>query len=118
MLTIAAILLVLCGLVHSILGERYLLSRLFKRDNLPHLFGSDAFTKGTLRFAWHITTFCWFGFAALLLLLPDSTALLLTVGLIFLASGLLSAYYTKGKHLSWLVFFAISALSFGRIVAG
>ena len=44
MLTIAAILLVLCGVVHSILGERYLLSRLFKRDNLPHLFGSDAFT--------------------------------------------------------------------------
>ncbi len=117
MLTIAAILLVLCGLVHSILGERYLLRRLFKRDNLPHLFGSVAFTKGTLRFAWHITTFCWFGFAALLLLLPDSTVLLLTVGLIFLASGVLSAYYSKGKHLSWLVFFAISALSFGSMVA-
>ena len=116
MLTIAAILLMLCGVVHSVLGERYLLRRLFKRDNLPHLFGSDAFTKGTLRFAWHITTFCWFGFAALLLLLPQSTALLLTVGLIFLASGVLSAYYTKGKHLSWLVFFVISALSFGSIV--
>jgi hypothetical protein len=116
MLIVAAILLLLCGVVHSVLGERYLLSRLFKRDNLPHLFGSDAFTKGTLRFAWHITTLCWFGFAALLLLLPDSTVLLLTVGLIFLASGVLSAYYTKGKHLSWLVFFAISALSFGSIV--
>jgi len=116
MLIIAAVLLVLCGLVHSVLGERYLLMRLFKRDNLPQLFGSDAFTKGTLRFAWHITTFCWFGFAALLLLLPDSIAVLMTVGLIFLGSGVLSAYYTKGKHLSWFVFFIISALSFGSIV--
>jgi len=116
MLMLAAILLVICGFVHSVLGERYLLRRLFRLDNLPHLFGSDAFTKGTLRFAWHITTFCWFGFAALLLLLPDSTALLLIVGLIFFASGVLSAYYTKGKHLSWLVFFAISALSVGSLV--
>ncbi|WP_269454649.1 hypothetical protein [Rheinheimera sp. SA_1] len=40
MLIVAAILLLLCGVVHSVLGERYLLSRLFKRDNMPHLFGS------------------------------------------------------------------------------
>lgn len=47
MLIIASILLVLCGCVHSILGEKYILIRLFKRDNLPHLLGSDQFTKGT-----------------------------------------------------------------------
>jgi hypothetical protein len=84
--------------MHSFLGERYILNRLFKRDNLPHLFGSDQFTKGTLRFAWHITTLAWFGFAALLMLKPDSTVVLLTVSLVFALSGVLSGFYTKGKH--------------------
>ncbi|SFD42135.1 hypothetical protein [Pseudoalteromonas denitrificans] len=66
MLVIAAILLFIMALVHSYLGERYILIRLFRRDNLPHLAGSDFFTKGTLRFAWHITSFAWIGLAVLL----------------------------------------------------
>ncbi|MEM1081459.1 MAG: hypothetical protein AAGH65_07740 [Pseudomonadota bacterium] len=40
--------------------------RLFRQDNLPKWLGSDAFTKNTLRLAWHDTTVAWFGFAALL----------------------------------------------------
>lgn len=118
MLIIASLLLVLCGLVHSILGERYILIRLFKRDNLPHIFGSDQFTKGTLRFAWHITTLAWFGFAALLILLPESKILLVTVSIIFALSGVFSAYYTKGKHLSWLMFWVISVLTLASAVNG
>ena len=116
MLIIASLLLVLCGLVHSILGERYILIRLFKRDNLPHIFGSDQFTKGTLRFAWHITTLAWFGFAALLILLPESKILLVTISIIFALSGVFSAYYTKGKHLSWLAFWVISVLTLASAV--
>jgi hypothetical protein len=117
-LIIASILLVLCGFVHSILGEKYILIRLFKRDNLPHLLGSDQFTKGTLRFAWHITSLAWFGFAALLLLMPESIPLLLTVSAVFALSGVLSAYYTKSKHLSWLVFFVVSGLTLASVVNG
>ncbi len=111
LLIITSLLLVLCGLVHSVLGERYILMRLFKRENLPELFGSDQFTKGTLRFAWHITSLAWFGFAALLLLLPAATLLLFTCSLVFALSGLFAAYFTGGKHLSWLVFFMISGLT-------
>lgn len=118
MLIIASLLLVLCGFVHSILGERYILIRLFKRDNLPHIFGSDQFTKGTLRFAWHITSLAWFGFAALLMLMPESEILLVTVSIIFALSGVFSAYYTKGKHLSWLVFWLISVLTLASAVNG
>ena len=117
MLIIASLLLVLCGLVHSVLGERYILIRLFKRENLPELFGSDQFTKGTLRFAWHITSLAWFGFAALLVLLPDAIVLLLTCSLVFAFSGILSAYFTRGKHLSWLVFFMISGLTLTSAVS-
>ncbi|MBA3657097.1 MAG: hypothetical protein H0W69_07085, partial [Gemmatimonadaceae bacterium] len=46
-LLIAALLTVVVGLAHSYLGERYILLRLFRRDDLPHLFGSDVFTKRT-----------------------------------------------------------------------
>jgi hypothetical protein len=33
------------GLAHSCLGERAILIRLFRRPNLPRLFGSDVFTR-------------------------------------------------------------------------
>jgi len=41
----AAVLALAIGLAHSWLGERYILIRLFRRQNIPHLFGSDDFTK-------------------------------------------------------------------------
>src|SRR5918998_4826783 len=70
-LVAAAALAVAIGLAHSWLGERYILTRLFRRQDLPHLFGSDDFTKRTLRFAWHLTTVAWFGAAAILLILAS-----------------------------------------------
>ncbi len=78
----AAILTLAISLAHSWLGERYILMRLFRRQNIPHLHGSDVFTKRTLRFAWHVTTVAWCGVAALLLalaLLPlDTSSLILS----------------------------------------
>ncbi len=65
-LLIAAALLVAIAAAHSLLGERYILMRLFRRGPLPKLFGSDWFTRRTLRFAWHLTSVAWLGFAALL----------------------------------------------------
>ncbi|MEZ8826965.1 hypothetical protein AB6E04_21655 [Vibrio amylolyticus] len=69
MLYLSAFLLVLVAFVHSILGERFILTRLFTRDNLPKLFGSDDFTKRTLRFAWHLTSVAWLGFACIVIAL-------------------------------------------------
>lgn len=117
MLIIAIVLLVSIGLIHSYLGEKYLLIRLFKRDNLPHLFGSDWFTKQTLRFAWHITTIAWWGFAAILGFIltnnkVDHQEILLIISTVFLLSGIVSVVFSKGKHLSWIFFFFISYLNF------
>ena len=113
MLFIAAVILVIIGLVHSYLGERYILTRLFKRDNIPQLFGSSHFTKGTLRFCWHVMTLTAFGFAAIL---ANSATVdvynLKVIGIVFLLSGLLAIFYTKGRHLSWIAFFTVSALCF------
>lgn len=44
-LLIAAILAVMIAVIHSFLGERFVLIRLFRRDDLPRLFGSDWFTR-------------------------------------------------------------------------
>ncbi|MEM9290651.1 MAG: hypothetical protein AAGD01_03125 [Acidobacteriota bacterium] len=110
MLTAAAILLVLLGLAHSVLGERYILMRLFRRP-LPPLFGSDWFTRRTLRFAWHITSVAWWGFAALLvsdLETPETT--LWIISGTFFVSGLISLIAGRGRHFSWAVFLAIAAL--------
>ena len=67
------------GLFHSVLGEKYILIRLFRREDLPKLFGTDDFTKRTLRFAWHLTTVAYWGLAACVWLLAEGHAVRTTV---------------------------------------
>jgi hypothetical protein len=117
MLYIGSFLAFFIGAVHSFLGEKYILIRLFRREDLPQLLGSDWFTKRVLRFAWHITTIAWWGFASVMYLLSNSgenlkQEILLVTALVFLLSGLFSAGFTRGKHVSWVVFWAISAVCF------
>jgi hypothetical protein len=116
-LILAGVFLLLIGLAHSYLGERYILIRLFRRSEIPVLFGDDSFTRQTIRFAWHLTTIAWWGFAAILFvtsgLLADiktSISILYIIILVFLVSTLLSLVVTRGRHLSWIVFFIIIVL--------
>lgn len=114
-LHIAAALLVAIAIAHSYLGERYILIRLFRRDNLPKLGGSDWFTKRTLRFAWHITSVAWLGFAGILVgLARDSIGtdgVVRIVSLTFFASAGMSGFGSRGRHYSWIVFLAIGLLT-------
>ena len=116
LLPAAAALALLIGVAHSYLGERYILIRLLRLD-LPRLFGSDWFTKRTLRFAWHVTTIAWWGFAALLLTLPATgevasrLAVLWVVVGVFGVSGGVALVASRGRHLSWIVFLAIALLA-------
>lgn len=113
MLYLAALLIVALGLAHSVLGERFILVRLFRRNDLPRLFGGTAFTKQTLRFAWHLTTVMAVGFAVLLVQLAahvPASALVHTIGWTSILSGLLPLVATRGRHLSWLGLFAAGGL--------
>jgi hypothetical protein len=110
----AAALVFALGLAHSLLGERYILIRLFRRADLPQMFGSDVFTKRTLRFAWHLTTVVWWGIAWLLwrmsgsaLTVPEVATTIVWVSAL---SGLIALVASRGQHLSWLAFFAIALL--------
>lgn len=113
MLQVAAVLIVLLGVAHSVLGERYILTRLFRRD-LPKLFGGQEFTRDTLRFAWHLTTVLAFALGTVLWLLagsPPPQVLAQVLGCFLLASGFLPLVMTRGRHLSWVVLFAAGGLS-------
>lgn len=114
MLFLASVLVFVTGLAHSFLGERYILVRLFRSQQLPKLFGGTAFTKGTLRFAWHVTTVAWWGLACLLFLAARDTLtrdqMLTVIGTTALVSSGLPIYFTRGRHLSWLVFLLVGGL--------
>jgi len=117
MLIFGAFLLLSIGFIHSYLGEKHILIRLFRRDNLPKLFGSDCFTKRVLRFAWHLTTIAWWGFAAILFVLSNPSVnaqseILVIIAFVFALSGTVSLIFSRGKHLSWLFFFTIALSSY------
>ena len=111
---IAAFLTFAVGVVHSILGERYILVRLFRRNDLPRLFGGTAFTIRTLRFAWHLTTVAWWGFAAILVLLARLSVSLHSLSLVlaatFLLTGAITLIVSRGQHLAWPIFLFIGGV--------
>jgi len=106
LLYIAALLLVLLGAVHSYLGERLILRRLFRREDLPKVLGSAAFTKQTLRFTWHMTTVLLLGLAGVLAVLATSPAdtgvrVKMVVAITVLVSAIVSLVGARGRHFSW-----------------
>lgn len=120
-LYVSALLLIAISFIHSYLGERYILMRLFKRDNLPKLFGSDDFTKRTLRFAWHLTSVAWIGFAAIVfsLTLPgfSQSTVVKIIAITFAIHCVMAFWGSKGRHLSWIVFGTVSILLFFYLMA-
>ncbi len=114
LLLISALLLMLIGVAHSYLGERYILIRLFKRGNLPKTFGGEEFTRRTLRFAWHITSIAWWGFAAILVLLANQALnfknIAMTISITFLLTFATVLIGSKGKHWAWIVFLVVGGV--------
>jgi hypothetical protein len=114
MLQLAALILLILGLAHSWLGERYLLQRLFRRsDALPKLMGGTDFTKNTLRFVWHLTTLMAVGFAVILLQIgarASAPQMVTMVGAFLIASGVMPLVFTRGRHLSWIGLFGAGVL--------
>lgn len=108
-LNLAVGLAVALGIAHSVLGERYILQRLFRRPDLPTLFGSDLFTKRTLRFAWHLTSIAWWGIAAAFVALGFNSArggVVILAGM-FALSGIMALAASRGRHLAWVILLAI-----------
>ena len=109
-----AILALLIAAAHSYLGERFILSRLLRRTELPPLFGNEHFTRQTLRFAWHLTSIAWVGLAAVLISfsLKDPqrtrTIAISAISLTFSVHAVATFIATRGRYLAWIVFIAIA----------
>ena len=108
----AASTLILTAVLHSLLGERFILQRLFRQDVLPTVFGDPRFVPQTLRFVWHLFTVALLGFAALLIAFaaeaPSSVASRIVSGTAGF-SAVLTAVLSRGRHLSWVAFAAVAA---------
>ena len=127
MLTAAAVLALAISIAHSYLGEKYIISRLLRRDNLPLLFGDQTFTRQTIRFAWHLTSIAWVGLGVVLMVLarhavppiaslttgtPTLELVQRVVAVTFGLSAAVTAVATRFRHLAWIVFLAIGVLAY------
>jgi hypothetical protein len=118
-LVAAAALTVSVGVVHSWLGEKRLIGPLLAPEKRHGILAASAFSRGVLRFAWHVTTLAWWGLAAILAALARvpvegvATQILLVIAVMFGITGLIVLIGSRGRHLSWPVFLAIAALSAG-----
>ncbi len=113
----AASLLFAVGAIHSSLGERRLVGPLLAPERRHGLLEKSLFARQVLRFAWHLTTVAWWGFAAVLAaiaLSPMGGLGRVVPGIVaatFLVTGLATLAATRGHHLAWPVFLLIAALS-------
>ncbi len=100
------------GLLHSVLGERFILMRL---GSLPPVFGSELFTARILRFAWHITTLLLVGMGLVLVLQAagrgDAEPTARVFSVTFLLCAILSGGVSRGRHFSWVLFLAAAILA-------
>jgi hypothetical protein len=115
-LYLATLLLVGIGIAHSVLGERYVLRRLERLENLPRLtLGGGELMVPVLRFAWHLTSIAWFGIAAILTLMANGKlsyhSAAMVIAVTFIVSALVSGIPSRGRHYSWLVFLAIGIIT-------
>jgi len=120
----AACLTFLVGLVHSLLGERLIFSRLRNRGLVPTEGGKilDERHIRILWASWHLVTIFGWGFAAILfrLSLPSpeySLQLFVENSIIYsmLTASLIVLIATKAKHPAWLVLLAVAILVVSRV---
>ena len=104
------------GVLHSILGERLIFSKL-ATAGLPETLGSSVFVLRVLRLFWHLVSVAWWGFTALLVLLAsmpasdDNQRLVWAIALTFLASAVVSSIVSRGKHFSWGMLLIIAVVT-------
>lgn len=116
MLLVAAILTILVGLMHSVLGGKYLINPLLAREGFPVLLGSVKNAKLTLWIGWHMLSFIWWGLALELLVIHFASeyaapAFLWILSGLFAASGLVALIFSKGKHRSYFFFLPVAVLT-------
>ncbi|GHF23896.1 hypothetical protein GCM10017044_18080 [Kordiimonas sediminis] len=113
MLTVAAIMLLLVGAMHSLLGGKRLIAPILRREDLPVILGSVENTKITLWAGWHALTLFWWAQAAGLLTLAYAPehfipAILGSTAIAAGIMGICAIILSKGRHKSWIFFLPLA----------
>ncbi len=102
LLYLAAALCVLTACIHSYFGEKRLIAPVIKSNNGVMV---KPLARHVLRLAWHWTSLLWALVGAYLFLAAQGEIahrpLLLGVGLVHLAAGVIDGVMTRGKHIGW-----------------
>jgi hypothetical protein len=101
----AAVLLSLAAVLHSFLGERFLIGPLLLRTPDGPL--TRTFARRTIRWAWHLTSVAMCGLAAIIVR-PDLALDLVAISMVIIAIGL--AIGTRGAHFAWPLFAAVAGM--------
>lgn len=102
LLYVAAVLCVFTATVHSVLGEKRLITPIIA-SGIPVM--ETKLARNVTRFAWHWTSALWVCVAAVLALMAageiNSPTLLLVIGVAHVIAGIADAILTDGKHIGW-----------------
>lgn len=99
-LHVSAALMLVTGITHSILGEAKLIGPLLRER---HGVLSSGFARTIIRYAWHVTSVLMAGSAITVAWPGVPVALIRVIGAIWLALGIVSLIWTRGKHIGWPV---------------
>ena len=116
---ISAIILFLLGAAHSLLGEKLLLIPISKESSIV-LFKQKPYLPSVMRFAWHVTSFAWWGIGLVILKWAFSeTPLPFAIHSLagtFAVTGLFILGFSKGLHPAWFFFLVTAGCLWGGML--
>jgi hypothetical protein len=120
----AAALVVLTALVHSVVGERRILSPILDTTEPGPRILKSWLARAIVRFAWHFTSISWLAVAAVFAILawlppPAQTrAVVIVLGGSFLLMAVISVAISRGRHIGWPFLAAIGLTALAALVVG
>lgn len=96
----SAALMLVTAFTHSILGEAKLIGPLLRER---HGVLASGFARTIIRYAWHVTSALMAATAITVIWPGTPAALIRAIGAIWLALGVVSLVWTRGKHVGWPV---------------
>ena len=121
-LGLAAVLTVLIGFVHSILGERRLIGPLLAPATRQGMLADSGYFRAILRISWHGISLAWWGFAGVFVVLAASPltaqgrVVLMISAAMFFITGAVILVACRGRHKAWIAFFIITALTLAPVL--
>lgn len=106
---LASATMVATALIHSVLGERLLISPMLAIE-VPLM--KQPLARQVLRYAWHLTSVFMILSAALIVWPAVPMSPIRLTGIVWFIVGIVDALLTQGKHLGWPFLAAAGILTF------